>query len=209
MKQLIVITTPTCFEGEAACINTLFAHGLMRLHLRKPKASEDAIETLLKQIDTEYHARIVLHDAFDLINRYAVGGLHLNSRNRLPLKQFKGSISRSCHSLEELERYKTYDYLLLSPIYNSISKEGYGSTFSPTELKQAEKAGIITPRIIALGGIDAAAIKELQPSAFGGVAVLGALWGDIDNLKHDASKITVTAIQSLIDRFELLKSALK
>ena len=209
MKQLIVITTPTCFEGEATCINTLFAHGLMRLHLRKPKASEDAIETLLKQIDTEYHARIVLHDAFDLINRYAVGGLHLNSRNQLPLKQFKGSISRSCHSLEELERYKTYDYLLLSPIYNSISKEGYGSTFSPTELKQAEKAGIITPRIIALGGIDAAAIKELQPSAFGGVAVLGALWGDIDNLKHDASEITATAIQSLIDRFELLKSALK
>jgi thiamine-phosphate pyrophosphorylase len=204
MKQLIAITTPTLFEGESACINALFEHGLMRLHLRKPDASEDAIGTLLKQISSEYHPRIVLHDAFGLTQHYKIGGLHLNRRNGLPLEQFQGSISRSCHSLEELEVYKTYDYLFLSPIFNSISKEGYGSTFSPAALQEAEKAGLITSRVIALGGMDVATIKTLQASAFGGVAVLGALWKDIAS-----TEVTDVAIQSLIERFELLKSALK
>ena len=51
---------------------------------------------------------------------------------------------RSCHSLEEVAKYKaTCDYVFLSPIYDSISKEGYPSAYTTDSLQKARQAGII------------------------------------------------------------------
>lgn len=40
MRDVIVITMPEMFPGETEVVNTLFANGMQRLHLRKPGASE-------------------------------------------------------------------------------------------------------------------------------------------------------------------------
>lgn len=177
MKRLIAITTPCLFEEEATLINRLFGEGLQTLHLRKPEAEKSQLITLLEQIEPVYYPRIILHDHFDLAPVFALGGVHLNRRNSEVPAGFTGSISRSCHTLEELKRHEGLDYLFLSPIFPSISKEGYGEGFPLEVLKNATEQGLITRRIIALGGMDAQTILRLKGLGFGGVAVLGALWG--------------------------------
>ena len=64
MKQLIAITTPTCFPGEGKIITSLFEAGLVRLHLRKPDAGKETIATLIHQIPDQFYSRIVIHDHF-------------------------------------------------------------------------------------------------------------------------------------------------
>ena len=178
--KIIVITRPDFFDGETELVNNLFRAGMERLHLRKPKSSEEELASWLQNIDSQYYNRIVLHDHFNLISRFPLGGVHLNSRN--PEYHKNGSeqditISRSCHSLAEVIQYKPEcNYLFLSPIYDSISKEGYGAAFSRIDLKQAADEGIIDSKVLALGGVSLERIPEVRSMGFGGAAVLGALW---------------------------------
>ncbi|WP_297902349.1 thiamine phosphate synthase [uncultured Parabacteroides sp.] len=181
MNKLIVITTPSFFPDEASLIKLLFAEGMSRLHLRKPGCGRDELEVLLDKIPTVYYERIVLHDWFALAEERNLGGIHLNRRNPEVPPLYKGSISRSCHSLEEIIEYKPVcDYVFLSPVFQSISKEGYGSGFSLDELRNAK--GIIDDKVIALGGISPQTITKLKDIPFGGAAVLGALWGNDPSL---------------------------
>ncbi|MFG6400601.1 MAG: thiamine phosphate synthase [Parabacteroides distasonis] len=181
MNKLVVITTPYFFADEASLIELLFAEGMSRLHLRKPDCKRDELEGLLDNISPAYYDRIVLHDWFTLAEERALGGVHLNKRNPEAPPLYKGSISRSCHSLEEIIEYKPVcDYVFLSPIFQSISKEGYGSGFSLDGLRNAK--GIIDDKVIALGGICPRTITKLKDIPFGGVAVLGALWGNDPSL---------------------------
>ena len=69
-----------------------------------------------------------------------------------------------------------FDYLFLSPIFDSISKGGYKSTFSSEQLIEASKAGVIDEKVIALGGITIDKIPYLKRLNFGGVAMLGAIY---------------------------------
>ena len=175
--QIIVITRPDCFVHEAEDITQLFEVGLEILHLRKPQSDRESVEALLRAIPAVYHSRIVLHDHFDLAAHYHLRGVHLNRRNPEPPKGHVGTVSRSCHTLEEVQRYKdACDYLFLSPLYDSISKEGYGAAFSPEILEQAHQEGIVDEKVYALGGITCAHLPEIQHWGFGGAALLGDIW---------------------------------
>lgn len=175
--KLVVITMPDFFADEAECIAALFRNGLQYLHLRKPKASAAEYRTLLRQIDPCYYDRIVLHDHFELLEEFPLKGVHLNSRNPQPPVGWCGHVSRSCHSLEEVETYKPHcDYLFLSPIYDSISKEGYGATFTEHTLLQAKEAGVIDEEVVALGGMTDEHLPAVKSCGFGGAAFLGYVW---------------------------------
>lgn len=178
MKQLIAITRPEIFAEEAPLLESLFEKGLERLHIRKPQSEAKEVEKLLKAINPAYYPRIALHDHFELAEDYGLGGVHLNSRNPQAPASFKGRVSRSCHSIEELAAYPQLDYLFLSPIFPSISKAGYGKGFPIDFMKEAAQKGLITPRVVALGGISTETIPQLRDIPFGGFAVLGALWGE-------------------------------
>ena len=175
--RVIVITAPEFLPDEAAMLAALLEHGADRIHLRKPGCTAGELAALIERLPAKYYPRISLHDHFGLQARYGIGGIHLNSRNPLPPRGFKGVVSRSCHSLEELTRYASLDYLFLSPLFPSISKEGYGPALSEKQLKTATELGIITEKVVALGGISADTLPRLRGLGFGGVAVLGALWG--------------------------------
>lgn len=177
--RIIVITQPFFFPGEAQLIDEKFRSGLWRLHLRKPGASAAQLRVLLDSVPSCWHSRIVLHDHFELLDEYGLCGVHLNSRNPSAPQGWKGHISTSCHSLEELaERKKdeSLSYLSLSPIYDSISKQGYASAFSTQQLQEAARSGIIDSRVMALGGICEKNIPEVMEFGFGGVIILGAAW---------------------------------
>lgn len=175
--EWIVITSPEFLQGEADFIDKLFNHGLDRLHLRKPGADIGECRRLLDGISREWLPRIVVHDNFGLCREYGLGGVHLNGRNPMAPPNHEGSVSRSCHSLEEISRYKgECDYLTLSPIFNSISKQGYMAAFEPEQLAAARDSGLIDSRVIALGGVTLENIPRVRELGFGGVAILGDVW---------------------------------
>ncbi len=183
----IAITWPDFFDGEAERIASLLNNdaddcssaSFHRIHIRKPNASKEKVVALLSAIPSIYHPNLVLHDYFELIDEFpSIGGVHLNRRNPVAKKPLHGkTISRSCHSLDEVVKYKTdCDYVFLSPIFDSISKNGYQSAFSPDVICQAVKKGIIDQKVYALGGVSPDKINLLQSWNFGGYAMLGSVW---------------------------------
>ena len=185
--KLIVITTPVFLPDEAAHINALFEAGLEILHLRKPHSSVDEVESLVQSVSEPFRNRIILHEHFGLVEKYGLKGIHLNARNPVAPEGYHGHISRSCHSLQEVEEWKpSCDYVFLSPIYDSISKEGYGAHFTAEQLQDARLRGLIDEKVVALGGICADNIPEVNSFGFGGVALLGDIWNreNADFLPH-------------------------
>lgn len=183
--KTIVITRPDFFVGETELVNYLFETGVIeRLHLRKPKATEEEMTQWIEQIADPFHHRIVLHDYHQLAIKYELGGVHLNSRNPYPPENLITSrphnlktISRSCHSIDEIRKYKDEcDYLFLSPIFDSISKEGYGAAFDREEIEYARKEGLLSDNVFALGGISPNNMHIIQDMGFAGAAVLGSFW---------------------------------
>lgn len=182
--MLIIITTPDFFSNEAELVNLLFDNGLQRLHLRKPDSSLSEYESLICQINSDYWSKIVLHDHLDIADKYGVCGVHLNRRNNIVPNNFNGLISKSLHTETELIAEKNcYDYVTLSPIFDSVSKLGYNSAFSHEKLLEMRENGLIDSHVIALGGITPHNIAMLPQYGFGGAMVLGALW----NLKDSQS----------------------
>ena len=174
----IVITMPTFFCGEAEQIVRHLHSGRVDLvHIRKPGATSEETEQLIRQIPASLRPRLVLHDHFHLAQQYGLHGVHLNSRNSQPPEGWTGSVSRSCHSMEELSCWKDRcHYLSLSPIFDSISKSGYLSAFSPDAIAQARSQGIIDLEVLALGGVTFDKIEAVRSMGFGGAMILGDAW---------------------------------
>ncbi len=123
-------------------------------HLRKPSWSTKETEKLLNELNDEVKSKTVLH------------------------QNFKGS----CHSFKEVENFNknvtlsgVEEYCFLSPIYNSISKEGYTAKFDKKELKQFLKKDRKI-KVIALGGIMEENYSEVLELGFDGGAFLGSVW---------------------------------
>ena len=180
LMKKIIITSPEPVSGEVFTLCRLLDAGAFAVHLRRPNYGIDEYRHILDCIPSCYHDRIVLHDYFSLADEYAIKGIHLNSRNHNVPKGYNGSISCSCHSLEEVELQKPkMDYVFLSPIFNSISKIGYHSAFTLGELAKAASDGIIDSKVIALGGVTVDAIPQLERLSFGGIALMGDIWDNV------------------------------
>lgn len=175
--KLILMTTPYFFVEEHQILNALFDEGLDILHLRKPETEPVYSERLLTLISEDYRKRIVVHDHFYLKNEYGLKGVHLNHRNpELPPK-YKGHISCSCHTAQEVVQHKrACNYVFLSPIFNSISKENYSSRFTAVQLRELAQSKVIDRKVMALGGIGLDNIDQLAGLGFGGAVVLGDIW---------------------------------
>lgn len=180
--KFIVITSPDFLSDEAELITELFDCGLDVLHLRKPGAPIEACMRLLDAVPAEWHGRIVTHDHFALCRDYGLQGIHLNRRNPekpdfIMAERARYTVSASCHSVAEVSRCKPdMDYVFMSPIFNSISKQGYSAAYSCGELEQAASCGILDDRVMALGGISIDCIPMLKRWHFGGAAFLGDVW---------------------------------
>ncbi len=174
--KLIVLTAEEFLPEEAAVLNAFFGEGLETLHLRKPASGAEEVKRLLDSILPSFLGRIVLHDHFQLTQSYPLKGIHLNRRNPHRPEGYTGSVSRSCHTLEEVRESGAFQYVFLSPIFQSISKEKYGQAFSDAELFRAKDEGILSGRVIALGGINRETLPQAAAYGFGGAAILGTLW---------------------------------
>ncbi len=171
--KIIVITSPVPVKDEALLCNLLFAHGLELLHLRKPNCDRSVYENFINRIAPGYRNRIVIHDHYDLVSRYKLHGIHLKSGQGEKFNLYPDcAVSISCHTTEEINTLPFQpDYCFLSPIFDSISKPGYNSTFSLLP----DISDIEIP-VIALGGITPEKTALCRSAGFQGIAALGFIW---------------------------------
>lgn len=182
--HLIVLTAPAWRDDEAALLTAMFEQGLETLHVRKPGCTKQAMEQLLRELPTRFHNRIILHSYYELGEQYAVKGIHLSEDFRQLCPDFarewdyhlpRHRITTSLHDIKSLQReFQEFDYVFLSPVFDSISKSGYKTPFEPDKLAQIIPAS--PNAVIALGGITTSNIAEVRTMGFAGCAVLGSIW---------------------------------
>ncbi|MDH5561677.1 MAG: thiamine phosphate synthase, partial [Deltaproteobacteria bacterium] len=136
--QLILISSPESLPNEIKWVEELFKAGLTRFHLRKPEHSRGHLKEYLLAIDPVYYPRICLHTHLDLAEEFSLGGVHLNGSVRGDqevlkyVDSFKKTVrlSASAHRLDELGELKgRFEYVFLSPVFDSLSKVGYCAGF--------------------------------------------------------------------------------
>lgn len=171
--MIILISNPAPVNDEHKIIRQIFEEGLEIFHLRKKEYSEDEIRAFIENIPEKYRRRIVLHSHYHLADEYGLKGIHVPAvyAGDIPA----GTLSVSFHSPKEIQKSELpFDYCFLSPVFDSISKEGYKSRFNPDDLKLFLKDR--KEKIIALGGMDEDKIETVKNLGFSGIAWLGAIW---------------------------------
>ncbi len=186
--DLIIITPEINLLNEIDLIHTFFANGLSKLHLRKPFFTLTDYRNFLSQIDINFHSKISIHGSFEILKEFSSLGVHLTIQAReegrfteiINLSE-PSTLSTSFHSWKEIEANQyPFDYVFISPVFNSISKKGYYAAIDLSETRYVKQKISLenkkTPSIIALGGVDATNIGLLKQNDFDGAAVLGAIW---------------------------------
>lgn len=170
----IFITSEEIQDGEADRIADLLDSGLWDIaHIRHPQATLRDMRNLIESIPQRLHRRLRIHGHFCLASEFNLGGLHLNRRCPALPAFYDGPHSRSCHSITEVLDSADCDYVMLSPIFDSISKQGYNAAFTDRDLMKLND--IECPRVIALGGVTPERLSRLSEYKFSGYAVKGAI----------------------------------
>src|SRR5581483_5446465 len=121
---------------ELAVLEALFAAGLERYHVRKPRASAAELEIWIGRVPEKWRARLVLHQHHALVARRQLGGYHWRDeaggglskglfRPEAPKSELQTSrvretrfISRSCHDLATLRAsFGRYDSVFFGPVF--------------------------------------------------------------------------------------------
>ncbi|MEN7551013.1 thiamine phosphate synthase [Rapidithrix thailandica] len=185
--KLRVITDPEAVDREIEIMHELFALGLECLHLRKPGYEVEELEALISAIKPEFRNRLVLHNHFELVKKYQLGGLHLPERIRETLEAknaletyitgYKNegyNVGTSVHQKEILLQISnSFDHVMVSPVFTSISKQHHIPAFS---WDIAEWKGQLKPKVVGLGGISEHTLEQAWNYGFEEVAVLGSVW---------------------------------
>jgi thiamine-phosphate pyrophosphorylase len=186
--RLIVITPPESGYDEPQCVVRILERFPVALHLRKPGARAQEIAGYLNQIPAVLHPRIMVHGHTELLAQFNLKGIHFTEKtrvgqvrlmNRLRQQRPEVCISSAFHYIADIPVPDgLFDYILLSPIFDSISKTGYRAAFDHGVLKRfLSRTG---HAVIALGGIDEQRLHAAAGLGFKGAAVLGAVWQATD-----------------------------
>ena len=188
--DLILISPEQDLKDEMAVLVELFHLGLKVYDLRKADWSFEKTQQWVSQIPQDFHNRVVLHNHFDLAKNFGLKGIHLSEKNKLNARQLSNCkiVSASFHSLEDLKANTfPYEYVFLSPIFDSISKAGYKGNFDlkllGEDLREMKQQDPSLPKVIALGGINAQNILSLKLAGFEGAGLLGSVWQNENPVK--------------------------
>lgn len=182
--RLVIITPPDDVAHEPHVVSNILQQSSATVHLRKPGRRSEELTGYLRHIPTGLHQRIMVHDHPQLMATFNLKGIHFTERQRLSrpyaIRQLRQKwpgcrISSAFHRIADIpEPDHLLDYILLSPIFDSISKQGYTAAFDHKDLIQFLAS--TSHRVVALGGIDDRQIAAAATLGFTGVAVLGAVW---------------------------------
>ncbi len=178
MRRIGITSEIAVFREQERIINFIKSGYVEYFHIRKPSFSLQEMREYLAFFPNDIRQKLSLHDYHSLALELGIGGIHINKRNPILKKEYFGKrISVSCHSIDQVKEWEEKaNYIFLSPIFDSISKKGYKSTFSPDELKNCFNKKILNDKVVALGGITKENIKELEIIGFSSCALLSDLW---------------------------------
>lgn len=114
------------------------------------------------------------------------------------LRQFSRKIyfTRTFSKLSSIsESKKKFEYVFLSPIYDSISKIGHSGNFGNRSLKKFVQ--LSKSPVIALGGVEPDKFEECKELGFDGVAILGFVWNHETLSPLEAFRIARDKAESL------------
>lgn len=188
MFKIVVITPETGHPHESHVLEILVKEYGCMIHIRKPSYDK---ESYTKYLQNHNHLldHFVLHEHHSLAKEFQVKGIHLKEKDRNHAKwMYEGInvVSTSIHTIEDTARLQhPFEYFFYSPLFESISKEGYGTNKTYEVLKETvfELKKRTSIPIIGLGGIQENNIVLVQESGFDGAALLGAVWEQDNPLK--------------------------
>lgn len=193
-----VITHTGNIPEETKIWEQLLQEGADSILVRKPGWQEADYASLLSRTNTGCYPKLMIADHVPLCERYGLQGLHFGEAVRgnitaeqLNSYQQKGwLLSTSIHSVHTLHVIsKNWNQLLLSPVFDSISKKGYRSAFE--ENFRLNKAGF-EGNVLALGGINDTTAGKARDMQFDGIALLGAIWENPENAVSEFCRIRDT-----------------
>lgn len=155
----IAITPEVPRKDEVDRIRAIIGEGWDRVHLRWPRAGVEEYLSVLDRLTPQEREHVVLHSRDKEVIALEHPALH-------------GRDSRSCHSLEEVGKdFDRFRYSFLSPVFDSVSKQGYQAAFT------LEQLSLVRPEwsVVALGGVTPETLPRLRRYNFVGYAVLGYL----------------------------------
>jgi thiamine-phosphate pyrophosphorylase len=206
--KLIVISSSGIIENETNIVTKLFEAGLETFHIRKHKLSTKQIKEFINQIPKHFHNRIIIHSHHKLARKFNLKGIHLTKSHKknktrtwftikiLKLRNPGIIITTSYSSIGQLlEKSNTYnyDYVFLSPIFDSLSSKFQGG-FTAHSLRSAiEKTDL---KVIARGGIDITAIEKANALGFYGLAFYSSIWKKKNPLEE---------FNKIVEKFQELK----
>ncbi len=206
--KFIVISSSSKIENEAEIITSLFESGLEKFHLRKHKLSTKSTKELLNAIPAHFHNRIVIHSHHSLARRFNLGGIHLTKTHikrkyktwliikLIQLKNPSILITTSFNNIGQLfekEHRYPYNYIFLSPVFDSLNSKFQGG-FTEHSLKSAILKSSF--KVIARGGVDITAIEKANNIGFDGLAFYSCIWKKKDPLAE---------FNKLVEKFQELK----
>lgn len=185
--MLIAITAEETLSDEYHRIERLLDAGFSYVHLRKPSYTIEEMRDYLSHIPTHLYPRLTLGTHYNLLDEFNLGGVHLSSQeNREGVNIGDRRVSKSCHTIDELQCASYFDYVTLSPIFDSISNPSNYSQYDLEELTQMQ----LPDNVIALGGITANHLKQVEKIGFAGAALKGYLFlCDIETFNKRLSEI--------------------
>lgn len=177
--MIIVLTPEQTVPNESEILRQLFEAGLERFHIRKYWLKDAEMKLYLDAINPLYHQRLVLHSHYHLAKDYGINRLHFREEDRLADRHMdyknEYSLSTSVHDIVAFNDLgKEWQYAFLSPMYPSISKQGYGAKH--TTLSTLEQRKNTHCQLIGLGGIDIDNFSEVVKGGANGIALLGSIW---------------------------------
>jgi thiamine-phosphate pyrophosphorylase len=195
--RLYLITDRALVESRdlvAVCDEVLsaaareFGRGTVALQLREKDMTARELYALalrLREVCSRNGAPFVVNDRVDVAVAAAADGVHL------PASSFAVADARallgparivgvSTHTLGEVAAAARAgaDFAVFGPVYDPISKSGYGPARGIHELRAAVET--VSMPVYALGGITAQRAREAMRATDGraaGVAVIGAVFG--------------------------------
>jgi thiamine-phosphate pyrophosphorylase len=139
----------------------------------------------VRQVTKEYDTAFIVNDSLDVALAVKADGVHLG-QDDLPLKAARritpegfiigisvGNAAQASKAEEE-----GADYIALSPVFDTASKDDAGSGRGLDVLKEIKKAVKIP--VIAIGGIDRKNLSSVIRSGADGIAVISAVVGQKD-----------------------------
>jgi thiamine-phosphate pyrophosphorylase len=199
-----IIYTPEQDQiSEIEKIVSMFEMGADYLYLRKPEKDISYWYAYIEQFPYGWESKMITSE-FKLLHDLKLGGFHfkretLNNISEKDLienlKMLKDSSIKSsvtAHDLSELNKYDgQFDIVLISPLFDSISKKEYHGNWDFEKLKIfIENRTPLSTLLIGQGGIVDKNVMEVQSLGLDGYALLGYLWNSSEDVIKNFKKLS-------------------